>query len=171
MLNRRASLCTASMSLLAAPRAVEAQTAGKVPTIGLLFPASEAASRTQDEAFRQGLREHGYVEGQNLMVVRSYADGDPDCLAREASELVRSGVDILVAAASTAALAAKRATATIPIVFASANDPIGVGLVASLARPGGNVTGVTPMSADLIPKRLELLKETVPGLARIGILS
>jgi putative ABC transport system substrate-binding protein len=159
------------LAVVSAPVATDAQQTGRVPAVGFLFPASPAAARTQEEALQLGLRELGYVEGQSLTVERRYAEGSDDRLAAHAAELVRLKVDVIVAPASTAALAAKRATSAIPIVFASANDPVGVGLVSSLARPGHNVTGITPMSADLIAKRLELLKEAVPGLTRIAVLS
>jgi putative tryptophan/tyrosine transport system substrate-binding protein len=159
-----------ALSLLA-PLAAEAQQAGKIPRLGFLFSQSVAASRAQDEAFRQGMRELGYVEGQAFTVERRYAEGNPEVLTRLAAELERLKVDIIVAPSSSAALAVKKATSTTPIVFAFANDPVGLGLVASLARPGGNVTGLTPMSADLSAKRLELFKEAVPAVSRIALLS
>jgi len=160
-----------ALGILLVPPAADAQQAGKVPSVGILFALSQAANRTQEEAFRQGLREFGYVEGQNITIVRRYAEGNLDLFPRLATELVRLKVDVILAPSSSAALAAKNATTAIPIVFALVNDPVGVGLVASLARPNGNVTGLTPMSAQLGAKRLELLKEAVPGISRIAILA
>ena len=160
-----------ALAVVLAPLSAAAQPAGRVPVVGFLSAISATTAGVQEEIFRQALRELGYVDGQNVTIERRYAVGSDDRLAVLAAELVRSRVDVIVAPAATAALAAKRATSTTPIVFAFANDPVGVGLVVSLARPGHNVTGVTPMSADLIAKRLELLKEIVPGLSRIALLS
>jgi putative ABC transport system substrate-binding protein len=171
MMNRRRFLRTVTVSLFAAPLAAEAQREGRVHRIGFLFSASPTAGRAQDEAFRQGMRELGYVEGQHFTLDRRYAEGDPALLARFAAELVALKVDLIVAPSSSAALAVKKKTSAVPIVFAFANDPVGVGLVASVARPNANVTGLTPMSADLSAKRLELFKEAVPSVSRIAILS
>jgi putative tryptophan/tyrosine transport system substrate-binding protein len=163
---------TAALALvLAASLAAGPALASKTPSVGIMYSPSPAAARAQDQAFGQGLRELGYVEGQNITIERRYADGDPNLLGGFATELARAKVDVIVAPSSTAALAVKKATTTIPIVFALANDPVGVGLVASLSRPGNNLTGLTPMSADLGAKRLELLKETVPDISRVAILS
>lgn len=121
------------------------------------------------ESLRQGLRDQGYVEGQNLLVEWRAADGRPDRAKVLALELVRLKVDVIVANLTPAVQAAKDATRTIPIVMASAGDPVGTGFVASLARPGGNVTGVTGISAELSGKRIELLRELVPALTRVGL--
>jgi len=144
------------------------QQAGKVPRIGVLtFTQMTAALQ---EAFRQGLLDHGYVEGQNIVVEWRAAEGRPDRAKALAVELARLNVDVIVANLTPAVQAAKDATSTIPIVMASAGDPVGTGFVASLARPGGNITGMTGISAELSGKRLELLRELIPGLTRVGLL-
>jgi putative ABC transport system substrate-binding protein len=122
------------------------------------------------EAFRQGLRELGYVEGQNIAIESRWTEGKDDRLPALAADLVRSKVDIIVAETGAATRAAQQATRTIPIVMSLVNDPVGSGLVGSLARPGGNVTGLTIMSPDLVGKRLELLKEVVPKVSRVALL-
>jgi len=123
------------------------------------------------EAFRQGLRELGYVEGQNLIIESRYAEGSEERLPDLAAELVRLKVEVIVAGGSSTIRAAQHATRTIPIVMAGSYDPVGRGLVASLARPGGNTTGVSTLGAELPGKRLELLKETVPQSARVAVLA
>ena len=144
------------------------QPAGNVPRIGVLtFTQMTVALQEQ---FRQGLREHGYVEGQNILVEWRAADGRPERAQALAVELVQLKVDIIVANLTPAVQAAKNATSTIPIVMASAGDPVGTGFVASLARPGGNITGVTGISAELSGKRIELLHELIPRLTRVGLL-
>jgi putative ABC transport system substrate-binding protein len=122
------------------------------------------------EAFRQGLRELGYVEGQNIAIESRWTEGKDDRLPGLAADLVRSKVDVIVAETGAATRAAQQATRTIPIVMSTVNDPVGSGLVASLARPGGNVTGLTIMSPDLVGKQLELLKEVVPKMSRVALL-
>jgi len=155
--------------LLAAPLAAEAQRAGKVHRIGYL---SGGLSTYRIEAFRQGLRELGWVEGQNIVIEYRYAEGRFDRLPDLAAELVRLKVDIIVALATPASAAAKNATGTIPIVGISLGDPVGTGLIASLARPGGNVTGVSySVGVETIGKGLELFKEIVPNVRRVAILS
>ncbi|MBI2090619.1 MAG: ABC transporter substrate-binding protein [Deltaproteobacteria bacterium] len=151
--------------LLALPSS-EAQQAKKVPRIGFLSGAHVEPFR---EAFRQGLRELGYVEGQNIAIEWQHADGKVEGLPALAAELVRVKADVIVTGGTPALLAAKDATRTIPIVLCI-GDPVGEGFVASLARPRGNITGLSAISTDLSGKRLELLKETVPGLARVGVL-
>ena len=168
-MNRRAFLGT--LGFLATPHVAEAQPVGKIPAIGFLSFGFAAAVKPQDEAFRRGMQQLGYVEGENVVVERRYAEGKVDQLRRHVVEFVGRPVDVIVALSSTAALAAKRATTTVPIVFALANDPVGVGLVPNLARPGGNVTGLTPMNAQLNGKRPELFKEAVPAVSRIAVLS
>lgn len=158
------------LALLAAPLAAEAQPAATVPRIGLLDISSLAARASLWEAFRQGMRELGYVEGRTVVFEARGADGKRERLPALAAELVRLKVDVSVTAGA-AAQAARQATATIPIVMASGGDPVGPGLVASLARPGGNVTGVTTLSVELSPKRFYLADRIVvltphPGTVR-----
>ena len=149
---------------------VEAQQARKLSKIGVLRQSSADALWTQVEAFRQGLRERGYSEGQNIAIEYRYADGDLARLPSLANELVRIKVDVLVVSSTPAALAAKNATKEIPIVFHTIGDPVASGVVASLARPSGNITGLTMGGAELYGKRLELLKETIPKLSKAAIL-
>jgi putative ABC transport system substrate-binding protein len=165
---RRTFLAVIGGGLLAAPRAAEAQPA-KAPRVGLLGLGS-AESSPLFEALRQGLRERGWVAGQNITFEDRTTVGSNSRLPDVAAELVRLRVDVIVTWGTTTALAAKKATRTIPIVTAAGNDPVEMGLAASLARPGGNVTGLTTSGRELIGKRIELLKETLPGLARIAVL-
>jgi putative ABC transport system substrate-binding protein len=171
-MDRRAFLGTLAGGLLAAPLATEAQPAGKVYRVGVLSPFSASFDALPSfEAFRQSLRELGYVEGRNLILERRWADERFDRLPNLASELVRLRVDVLVSAWGTpTALASKKATRTIPIVFAGVGDAVGVGLVASLARPSGNVTGSTFITEETIGKQLEFLKSVVPRISRVGVL-
>ncbi len=155
--------------MLAAPFDAEAQEMGKVPRIGFLFFGSLGPSRELD-AFRQGLRELGYTEGQNIVIEYRFASGQAERLPELATGLARLKPDVLVAPGTPASLAAKRATSTIPIVFAGVADAVGAGLIANLARPGGNITGLTSISAELGGKRLELLKEVVPKASRVAVL-
>jgi putative ABC transport system substrate-binding protein len=172
MITRRAFVGFLTFGLVAAPLAAEAQQRGRVPLVGLLLlgdPSSPITIRVT-EAFRQGLREYGgFVEGQNLAIEYRYW-GDADGLRSAANDLVRLNVDVIVAGGTPAALAAKRATNTIPIVSGSMADPVADGLVASLARPGGNLTGNTFLAPELGPKRLQLLREVVPRVARVAVL-
>src|SRR5712692_5133480 len=155
--------------LLAAPLAAEAQQAGKVPRIGFLA-LNRAANPHLPEAFRQGLRDLGYVEGRNVVIEYRDAEGNLERLPALAAELVALKVDVIVVGGRLHALAAKQATRTLPIVFAAVADPVGSGLVTSLARPGGNVTGLSNLAPDLVGKCLELLKEAVPGVSRVAVL-
>ena len=148
----------------------EAQQPTKIPRIGYLAGASPPVNSARIEAFRQGLRELGYVEGKNIVIEWRYAEGKLDRLPALAAELVRLKVDVIVTAGPTATRAAKEATVTIPIVMAQDNDPVGNGFVASLARPGGNITGLSTLAPELSGKRLELLKEIVPKLSRVAVL-
>ena len=148
---------------------VEAQQAGKVPRIGFMLQAPP--TNTQVEAFRQGLRDLGYVEGKNILIEYRHTEGKPDRLPGLAAELVRLKVDVIVVSGALATSAAKNATREIPIVMAVAGDPVGSGHVASLGRPGGNITGLTNLAPELGGKRLELVKEVIPGLSRVAILS
>lgn len=159
----------AGASLLAGSLAVDAQQpARELPRIGVLIftPMTTAAQ----DAFREGLRSHGYVEGQNVLVEWRWAEGRMDLAQAVAAEFVRLKVSVIVAEFTPAVQAAKNATHTIPIVMAPAGDPVASGLVASLARPGGNVTGLSNIAAELSGKRFELLRELIPGVARVGLL-
>jgi ABC-type uncharacterized transport system substrate-binding protein len=172
-MERRTFLAVVSGSLLAAPLAAEAQQAGKVWRIGVLAgspPTTPEAARPW-EALMLRLRELGYVEGQNLVVERRWAEGRADRYHELAAELVALKPDVIIAAFTPSVSAAKRTTSTIPIVMAIAGDPAGTGLVATLSRPGGNITGMSLQnSPELAGKRLELLKEAFPGLSRVGLL-
>jgi putative ABC transport system substrate-binding protein len=148
----------------------EAQQPGKVPRIGLLAGGSLASSAPLVEAFRQGLRELGYVEGKNLIIEERYAEGQLERYPALAAELVRLKMDIIVCSGRPSTQAARQATSTIPIVMAAVGNPIGSGFVASLARPGGNVTGLTTIRKDLTGKRLELLTEAAPKISRVAVL-
>jgi putative ABC transport system substrate-binding protein len=167
---QRRDFLIAAGALLAAPLVAEAQPAAKVTRIGYLS-TNLAANPHLREAFRQGLRDLGYVEGRNLMIEYRDAEGKVERYPTLAAELVTLKVDVIVTAGGTsAALAAKQATRTLPIVFADAADPVASGIVTSLARPGGNVTGLANLSSELVSKRLELLTQAVPGVGQIGVL-
>ncbi len=160
----------AVLAVLVAPLASNAQQPTKVPVIGVLMVAAGPRDSVVD-AFRLGLREHGYVEGRNIRIEFRSARGRADRLPSLAEELVRLKADILFAAAEPSLLAAKHATSTIPIVMvANDYDPIALGLIATYARPGGNVTGVSSLRSELLGKQLELLKEAVPGMSRVAVL-
>jgi len=163
-------ISTLVLGLLVAPLPTEAQKAGKVPRVGYLSAASRSALTARTEAFRQGLRELGYVEGKNIVIEYRYAEGKLDRMSGLAAELVRLKVDIIVATGTTPSRAAMQATTTIPIVTTVSRDPVGIGLVASLARPGGSITGLTSVTPDLEGKRLELLKETLPKVKRVAFI-
>ena len=156
------------LTLAVASLGVEAQPAAKVYRIGYLTPYPADGPGAQ--SFRQGLRELGYVEGRDIIIETRRAEQRPIDLEKAAAELVAARVDVLVAATGVAALAAKRVTATIPIVMAASADPVTQGIVASLARPGGNVTGMTSLMPELTPKRLEILKEALPRPKRMAAL-
>ncbi|HEV2054048.1 MAG TPA: ABC transporter substrate-binding protein [Methylomirabilota bacterium] len=169
-MNRRAFIGTVASGLLAAPLAAEAQQAAKDTRIGFLA-ANLAAGPHLTEAFRQGLRDLGYVEGRNVVIEYRNAEGSFERLPVLAAELVALKVDVIVTAGGPLAhLAAKQATRTLPIVFAAADDPVGSGLVTSLARPGGNVTGLSFFGPELVGKVLELLTQAVPGVTRVAVL-
>jgi putative tryptophan/tyrosine transport system substrate-binding protein len=160
-----------TLSLALAPLVAEAQQAGKVYRIGVLEVVGAESNAENLDAFRHGLRALGYVEGLNFSIEYRSADGRPERFQDLANELVRLQVDVIVTRGTPAALSAKRATATIPIVMASSGEPAAEGIVASLARPGGNVTGFYVIAPpELGGKRLQLLKEVVPGASRVGIL-
>jgi putative tryptophan/tyrosine transport system substrate-binding protein len=153
------------------PRAGIAQPTGPVRRIGLLSPQSVSSAAPLLAGLRHGLRDLGWIEGRNIVFELRYADGRIDHLPGLAAELVRQNVEVIVAGSNAGALAAKQATGTIPIVMATTGNPIAGGLVESLARPGANVTGVTAIAQELGAKRLELLKEAVPGLSRVAVLT
>ncbi|MBI3458378.1 MAG: ABC transporter substrate-binding protein [Candidatus Rokubacteria bacterium] len=160
-----------TLGILAAPLAADAQAAGKVYRIGRLGITNPVAARHGIDAWRQALRERGWVEGHNLVIEFRWAEGKLDRLPALASELVALKVDLLWASSDPGALAAKHATATIPIVMVGVSDPVAAGLVPSLARPGGNLTGLTwDPGPDVIGKELELLKEAVPAASRVAVL-
>lgn len=170
-MDRRVFLCGA-LAASTMPPPARAQPVSKIPRIGLLSMGSPGSPETEAAfaALRQGLREQGYVEGQSIVIEYRLADGSLERLQQLAAELVRLEVDVVVAGSTPGARAALKATTTIPIVSPAMGDPVGDGLVASLARPGGNLTGSTFLGPDLVAKRLELLKEAVPSVARPGIL-
>src|SRR5262245_36701822 len=148
----------------------EAQQLAKMPRIGFLNALSPTTNPARIEAFRQGLRDVGYVEGKNIVIEFRYADRKVDRLPTLAAALVRLKVDVIVTSATIETLAAKKATNTIPIVMINVGDPVGSGFVASLARPGNNITGLSTVSPELSGKRLELLKEIIPNLSRVAVL-
>ena len=171
-MDRRAFIGTLTGGLLAAPLAAAAQPTGKVYRIGYLAAGSATVFQLPVEAFREGLRELGWVEGQNIVIDYRFAGGEFDRLPDLAAELVRLNVNIIVAGATPSSAAAKKATDTIPIVMIAAGDPVGVGLIKSLARPGGNVTGLSfSVGMETFGKGLELLKEAVPYARRVAVLS
>ncbi len=157
------------LSLLVAPRAADAQPPTKVPRVGYLSDESSSLGVASFEPIAQGLRDLGYVLGRNIVFEHRYADGKTNVLPGLAAELVRLKVDVIVAVGTPATRAAKSATRTIPIVFTRIADPVSLGLVASLARPSGNLTGVSVLTVDLAPKWLELLTEAIPGVRRVGV--
>jgi len=176
-MDRRAFMGCLAGGLLAAPLAAEAQQTGKVYRIGWLWdPVAGPPSDAWLQAFRQGLRDHGWFEGKNIVMEYRTAEraasreAGLEGLTKLAEELVGNRIDLLVANPAGAAIAARRATKTIPIVFAGVSDPVGLGLVASLARPDGNATGLSYLGLELNQKRLELLREALPGVTRFGVL-
>ena len=148
----------------------QAQQTGKIFRIGLLDPSTASGSAVLLEVFRQELSKLGWIDGKNITIEYRFAEQKNERLPELAAELVRLKVDLIVTPSTTSALAAKKATTTIPIVMTNAGDPVAVGLVASLARPGGNVTGLSSLAPELNTKRLEILKDAVPKLARVGFL-
>ena len=169
-IGRRKFLATLG-SAAAWPLATRAQQSGKLPTIGFLGSAAAATQGQWVAAFVQRLRDLGWIEGHNLAIEYRWAEGRSERFAEIAAEFVRLKVDVIVAVTTPAALAAKQATSVIPIVFAAVSDPVGTGLVASLARPGANVTGLASLISDTGGKRLEFLREVVPSLHRLAIMA
>jgi len=169
-MDRRRFLLTSLAGALAAPLAAEGQPPGKIALIGVLFASTPAATAHLLGGLRKGLLEQGYVEGQHFILESRYGQAGRERMSDLASQLVRAKVDLIVAATDPATAAARQQTRTIPIVMANSTDPVGSGFVATLGRPGGNVTGLSAQSPDLGGKRLELLREVVPGLARTAII-
>ena len=147
----------------------DAQQTGKIPRMGFLANSTASGSTVLSEAFWQEIRKLGWIEGKNITIEYRFTEGENSRLPELAADLVRLKVDLIVVTGTVAALAAKGATSTIPILFTGSTDPVGAGLVASLARPGGNVTGVSSLGSELNTKRLEVLKDAVPKLARVGL--
>jgi ABC-type uncharacterized transport system substrate-binding protein len=169
-MKKAAASILVAVVLLAVAITAEAQQPKKVPRIGILGAAFPSTNPARIEAFRQGLRELGYVEGKNIVIEWRYAEGKLDRLPALAAELVRLKVDIIVTAGPPPTRSAKQATSTVPIVMALDDDPVGSGFAASLARPGGNITGLATLDPELSGKQLELLREIVPKLSRVGVL-
>jgi len=162
-------ICLPLTAFLLAISFAEAQQAGKVPRIGLLVASTPSATSDRVEAFRQGLREIGYIEGQSIVIEYRYAEGKLDRFSAMVAELVRLKVDVIVTNGPSATRRAKEATTTIPIVMTNNGDPVANGFVASLARPGGNITGLSSLAPELSGKQLELLKDTIPKLSRVAV--
>ena len=164
------TMVLALSAILMVSISVEAWQAGKVPRIGILAPGSSALpTSAYHDSFRQGLRDLGYIEGKNIFIEIRYAEGKQDRLSDIATELVKLKVDVIVTSTRPGVLAARNATSAIPIVFAAVGDPVRAGLVSSLARPGGNITGLSIIETQLFGKRLELLKETSPKISRVAL--
>ncbi len=171
-MKRKITVLTVCSMLFALSYSASAQQPKKVPRIGFLIASSAKVQESRLEGFRQGLRALGYIEGKNIFVEYRYAEGKPDRLPELATDLIHLKVDIILAAGgSPPALAAKNATRTIPIVMTNVADAVGDGLVADLARPGSNVTGVSTLAPELSGKRLELLKDILPGISRVAVLA
>jgi putative tryptophan/tyrosine transport system substrate-binding protein len=168
-LKRREFITLLGGAAVAWPLAARAQQP-TMPVIGFLHPTSPDAFPDRLRGFRQGLKGSGYIEGENVVIRYRFAENQIDRLSAIAGDLVTSGVAVITAANSPPALAAKAATTSIPIVFITPEDPVRLGLVASLAKPGGNLTGINLLSGELAAKRLELLRELVPGAARVAVL-
>jgi ABC-type uncharacterized transport system substrate-binding protein len=169
-MTRSALTAVLALGLLAAPLTAEAQRAGKVPVIGVMEGPAPGLNQPVREAFRQGLEQHGWVEGRNLVIEYRSADGRTERFPELVAELVRLKVSVILVAGEPMIIAARQATATIPIVMAAVGDPVGRGFVASLARPGGNITGVSNMAVEMTGKWVELLKEAVPKATKVAAL-
>jgi putative ABC transport system substrate-binding protein len=168
--DRRSFIGVAAFNLLAASLGAAAQPPAKIPRIGYLGPVSSSAGAFLLESFRRGLRELGYVEGQNILIDYRWAEGMPDRFPALAAELVQLRVDAIVTYNNAAVAALQQATRTIPIVVANMGDPVGSGLIASLARPGGNITGFSGLAEELSGKRVALLREAAPKVSRVAVL-
>ena len=170
MIGRREFITLLGGAAAAWPLPAGAQQPSRVPKIGYLSPVSASSGFLAYEMFRQGLRELGYVDGTNIVIEYRFADGQFDRLPALAAELVQLKVDVIVTAVTQASLAARDATKTIPIVIAGVSDPVGSGLIENLARPGGNITGTSSQTSEVVGKSLELLKEVIPGIVRVAAL-
>jgi len=170
-MKRREFILALGGAAVALPLTARAQQPAKLPMIGFLGALTQSAQSEWTAAFLQRMREHGWIDGRTVAIEYRWAEGRSERFPGMAAELVRLKVGVIVTAGTAAVIAAKQATPVIPIVFGTAGDPVGTGLVASLARPGGNVTGLSNQSADIAGKRLELLREVVPGLRRLAILA
>jgi putative tryptophan/tyrosine transport system substrate-binding protein len=168
---QRREFVAALSGLAVWPLAAHAQQAMKLPTIGFLGPLTPSSQSEWTDAFVQSMRAHGWIEGRTVAIEYRWGDGRSERLAEIVAEFVRLKVNVIVTAGTAAVAAAKQTTSVIPIVFGQAGDPVGTGLVASLARPGGNVTGLSNQSADLAGKRIGLLREVVPSLHRVAIMA
>src|SRR5262245_52100312 len=169
-MNRRSAIRRLASFFLTSASLADAQEAGKIFRIGFLDLSNASGMAVLIDALRQELRKLGWIEGKNLTIEYRFAEGNPERVPELAAELVRLRVYLIVVSRSAAALPAKRATTTIPILMANVADPVGTGLVASLARPGGNITGFSALSGELNTKRLEILKDAIPKLSRVGLL-
>jgi putative ABC transport system substrate-binding protein len=170
-MDRRTFLSTFGVSLLAASLAAEAQQVGKGARIGYLSPGTATANAGLRKAFTDGLRNHGWIEGQNIAIEYRWEGAGTPTLDALAAELTRMPLDAIFAVNTPASLATKRTGTTLPVVFAIVSEPVEIGLVESLPRPGRNFTGLTTINRELMSKRLEVLKETIPGLTRVGYLA
>ena len=170
-MERRTFLALVSASLLVAPLAAEAQQGGEVYRVGFLGNSTAALEANLVGPFREGLRELGYVEGQNIAIEYRWAEGQYERFPALIAELLARKVDVIVTAGTPASLAVKKATTSVPLVMVAVGDPVGTGLVTSLARPGGNLTGLISIAPDLEGKRLELLREVVPKLSHVSVLT
>ena len=169
-LRRREFITLLGGAAVAWPLAARAQQSGKLPTIGFMGANNATWERASTDAFVQRLRELGWIENRTVAIEYRWAEGRDELFAEIAAEFIRLRVDVILTYATPSSIAAKKATAVIPIVFAAAGDPVGTGLVASLARPGGNITGLSIQQTDLASKRLEMLREVLPGLRTVAIL-
>jgi putative tryptophan/tyrosine transport system substrate-binding protein len=174
LMHKKITVLTLCAILLALCSSAQAQQLKKVPLVGVLSGRGAPTPTTPDrnaDAFRRGMQDLGYIEGENILLDYRYTEGKPGSISSFVAEFVQLKVDVLVATAPSAILAAKQATKAIPIVMVTTTDPVATGIVDSLARPGGNITGVTRLTRELGGKRLELLTELVPGISRVGVLS
>ena len=170
MTRRFFAIASLGAMLFALCGSTQAQQPGKVPQVGILFAATPAAITSRLRAFKQGLQENGYVENKNIVIHSRYGEGKLERMPQLAAELVTQKVDVIVTGGPTDTRAAKQATTTIPIVMAQDSDPVGSGFVSTLARPGGNITGLSTLSPELSGKQLDLLKEIVSKISRVAVI-
>jgi len=169
-MRRKILACLLLIIVLLTAAFAEAQQPAKVVRLAYFIPGSGTATPERREAFLQGLRDHGYVEGKNLVIEYRYAEGKAERLQEQAAQIISLKPDVIFTGSPQAVLAVKALTTTIPIVFAAVGDPVGFGVVASLAKPGGNITGIANLTPELSGKRLELLKESVPNMTSVAVL-